>query len=153
MYEIKAAYRKLVLRYHPDKNMSVQDVEKFKLITEAYGILRSNHLIPSPNSKVGGKQYCQDNMRSKMPYWGELNLERFIKERLFDLRHAEKTYRKFCKYEQESWRYCEKIARIAATAMFSSIETGLKVESLHALYGHTLSLKRGLKNVKSMLQI
>lgn len=38
--EIKTAYRRLALLYHPDKNPGVQEAEeKFKLISEAYRIL------------------------------------------------------------------------------------------------------------------
>lgn len=37
--EIKKAFRKLALQYHPDRNNSVQAQEKFKKITEAYAIL------------------------------------------------------------------------------------------------------------------
>lgn len=38
--EIKAAYRKLSLRYHPDRNKNEKDGEKFKQIIEAYQFLR-----------------------------------------------------------------------------------------------------------------
>jgi len=38
--EIRSAYRRLVLEYHPDKNTSAKDGAKFKLITEAYHTLR-----------------------------------------------------------------------------------------------------------------
>ena len=37
--EIKKAYHKLALQYHPDKNNSVDATEKFQNITSAYQIL------------------------------------------------------------------------------------------------------------------
>src|SRR2546428_10195933 len=37
--EIKSAYRKLALQYHPDRNKSPDATERFKEISEAYAIL------------------------------------------------------------------------------------------------------------------
>lgn len=38
--EAKAKYKQLVLKYHPDVNPSVQTSEKFREITEAYGMIK-----------------------------------------------------------------------------------------------------------------
>src|SRR5919106_5006042 len=37
--DIKSAYRKLALQYHPDRNKSAGAEEKFKEISEAYAVL------------------------------------------------------------------------------------------------------------------
>ena len=50
--EIKAAYRKLSLKYHPDRNRNEKDDYKFKQIIEAYQFLRREEKISHKKSEV-----------------------------------------------------------------------------------------------------
>jgi molecular chaperone DnaJ len=50
--EIKTAYRKLSLKYHPDRNKNEEDGDKFKQIIEAYQFLRREEKISHKKSEV-----------------------------------------------------------------------------------------------------
>ena len=41
--EVKYAYRKLALQYHPDKNKNEESERRFKIITEAYHYLKNQN--------------------------------------------------------------------------------------------------------------
>src|SRR2546423_12665665 len=56
--EIKTAYRKQAMTYHPDRNDGSKDAEeKFKAITEAYDVLRD------PNKRVMYDRYGEAGLR------------------------------------------------------------------------------------------
>jgi len=50
--EIKAAYRRLALQYHPDRNRDAGAEERFKEISEAYSVLSGK----LPAEPIGGNQ-------------------------------------------------------------------------------------------------
>src|SRR3954464_2419529 len=56
--EIKGAYRKLAMRYHPDRNNGSKEAEeKFKQITEAYDVLRD------PNKRAAFDRFGEAGLR------------------------------------------------------------------------------------------
>src|ERR1043166_7230022 len=56
--EVKSAYRKLAMRYHPDRNNGSKEAEeKFKQITEAYDVLRD------PNKRAAYDRYGEAGLR------------------------------------------------------------------------------------------
>src|SRR5881398_1179264 len=56
--EIKKAYRKLAMQYHPDRNNGAKDAEeKFKEITEAYDVLRD------PQKRAAFDRYGEAGLR------------------------------------------------------------------------------------------
>jgi len=70
--EIKAAYRKLALELHPDKNNSTNEDVEFKRITEAYTHLKKNH-----NQKINLSHQKNNESKSdtqtdfkRRPQWG-----------------------------------------------------------------------------------
>lgn len=56
--QIKKAYRKLAMKYHPDRNKSKNAAEKFRMVNEAYAALTREFPIeerkPGPYDEWGG---------------------------------------------------------------------------------------------------
>lgn len=72
--EIKDAYRKLALEYHPDKNTNEKEGNEFKKVTEAYNILKKNHKENIANyeteEKFTNKNTNEKNNFKRKPQWG-----------------------------------------------------------------------------------
>ena len=82
--DIKQAYRKLALRYHPDKNLKnkEQSEEKFKEIQEAYEYLKANHKQAKRNlQKRKRNKRLQKKQEQKMQ-----NLQKKIQKNLNSIR-------------------------------------------------------------------
>lgn len=68
--EIKIAYRKLALEFHPDKNTSEKEGNEFKKITEAYNYLRKNF---NQNNDESKQKFTEANNKTnfeKKSQWG-----------------------------------------------------------------------------------
>ena len=67
--EIKAAYRKMALELHPDKNQDKKEDTEFKKITEAYNYLKNYN----PKSNSGYREPTQTKTKTdfkRKPQWG-----------------------------------------------------------------------------------
>lgn len=111
--EVKYAYRKLALEFHPDKNSADKEGKKFKEVTTAYHILKNNHKksnsteFKSYNNKNEGSQTkSEQNFQRKKPKWGagtngktpEEDWSRFTKD------FEENNPNFWKKYEEEFWK-------------------------------------------------
>ncbi|MFQ6025295.1 MAG: DnaJ domain-containing protein [Nitrosopumilaceae archaeon] len=134
-HEVKYAYRKLVLELHPDKNRSEKAAMKFKLVTEAYHYLKSEHKIQSskpykegtttPRSKE--KKAPQDfNFDTGSRSWSETRKSQKPSEEDWRryTREAEYEYQDFLRqYEKEFWQKYEGSPRQSAkTEEFQEID-------------------------------
>ena len=75
---IKYAYRKLALEYHPDKNKNESDGKKFKNVTDAYHFLKNNYkklnsmkrTTSSEWNFTNSKTNNEQTSRKRKPSWG-----------------------------------------------------------------------------------
>ncbi len=111
--DVKSAYRKLALQYHPDKNSSDQESIKFKAITEAYQTLRAEYKSSVAKSS---EKYNQDSKKnsgfnSGKYSWGARKSDRNPNEDWTKhTGYAENEYQDFwTRYEKTFWDYYDKV--------------------------------------------
>ncbi len=115
MKDVKAAYRKMVLRHHPDKNKD-QDSKKFEVISEAYQTLRKDYK-KSIGTSSNHQKYEEKNSNEKYDFgkkrrsWGAKDSEKTPYEDWTRYtKYAEGAYQDFWKqYEQVFWDYYERV--------------------------------------------
>lgn len=113
--EVKSAYRKLVLKHHPDKNNSDQNGNEFKLITEAYQTLRTEYKkTVKTNTRTEYNQKNSNrhsNFNSRKYSWGARESDRTPQEDWSKhTGYAESAYQDFWKYyEKAFWEYYERM--------------------------------------------
>jgi len=84
--EIKSTYRKLVLQFHPDKNMSETDGKQFKMITEAYQFLKTEHKKTYQTSSKNNWKYTSKNSNKEYDFnsnkqsWGARQNDRTLRK-------------------------------------------------------------------------
>lgn len=108
---IKKAYRKLALKYHPDRNQSEEATKMFILINEAYAILTRTVQIQGDSAK--GKQYDFNDFQKKN------------KAKTPEELHRERLYRAKKRYE-----YLKRKEEIENEKYYLEISTGLNWQLL-----------------------
>ena len=81
--EIKQAYRKLSLKYHPDRNIEFTDGKKFKEISEAYQFLKTNRKNDFKKQDRSAEQAHSDFWKYQGQEMGDdmrFNFESFTKD-------------------------------------------------------------------------
>ncbi len=132
--EVKSAYRKLALQFHPDKNTLDQESTKFKMVVEAYQTLRAEY-----KNKLGTKSSEKHDADSKKKSdfntnsWGARKSDRNPEEDWTRYtRYAEDEYQNFwAHYEKTFWDYYEKVRS----------ETRSETEPIHVEQEISVSVK------------
>ncbi|MBI1828605.1 MAG: DnaJ domain-containing protein [Thaumarchaeota archaeon] len=117
--EIKSAYRQLVLKFHPDKNMSEDDGKRFKMVAEAYQFLKTEHkrITHKTHDSRNTSEYTGKNSNKEYDFdshkqsWGARPNDRSPEEDWSRYtKQTENAYQDFWKYyEKTFWENYEKI--------------------------------------------
>ena len=151
--EIKAAYRKLALRYHPDKNTSKQDGEKFKVITEAYQTLRMERGDTLKYEKSTGS-YRNEKDLGSAPYWIDLSSEKFLRELTRWTKYAGKAYEDIYRYELGLRNYYGKTIHLANSTIIPSLVARYnRVPPFLTMNIYNSFLRKGSHKIKSKLKL
>lgn len=155
MQEIKTAYRRLALRYHPDRNLSKQDGEKFKLITEAYGILRSHHNCTPHSRPREAQNAATQGYGEKGGLWNDLKIEKILRGEISCYsRHAGRLWSGMQRYEREVLRQCGKTVGYAKSRVIPSV-VGMYARGPVSRTRHAYDplLKKGLRAIRTRLSL
>lgn len=90
--DVKRAYRRLAMRYHPDKSNKVEDHKRFYIILEAYEIITNQR--PLPRTKI---------YKNSPPKPKQKTREEIIRERMEQARARKKRREEKEAYEQEKY--------------------------------------------------
>jgi ferredoxin len=72
--EIKYAYRKMALELHPDKNNAERDGVKFRLVTDAYHLLKNSNKMANSKIREQARKYTESKTKKEKTFsrdgWG-----------------------------------------------------------------------------------
>ena len=146
MDEVRSAYRRLALEYHPDKNISSKDDMKFKLITEAYQTLRINSKSVGQNSN-SVYQYRTNvaHSRKKIKSWYYLNTF-YVFDYVQKIRYVKTVYRYLLKHKPIIVTYYRLIQKPTST------QIGRLIASSHTGVNSIISYIQHRKLTQSLLK-
>ena len=106
--EIKQAYRKLSLKYHPDRNQKLSDGRRFKEISEAYQFLKSDRKKIFKKRERSAEQAHSDFWKYQGEKMGDdmkFNFESFGSKREFGGDFNEETHNREKPISQKSTHF------------------------------------------------